>query len=588
MAHASRNRRLSSRITGTRRRDVENIVGAVQAAATSGSVIDVFALALDSLLTCATRETGVIRLTSPCLDAGAIQITESRPLTWCQYWYQAASITGKGFAGQASAASIEQECSSVARKDLFLQSPARGPFKSMHEALPLALARGKGAVGRRAPWDSNGSRASRLIEMPGLGASVLAGGWWNGIVGTGTPKYWGMLAMRRRGKPRGGSAMSRNDNFDRVVESLHRAALDDGVWPATAALIDEACGTASNRLLVGSGHGADGRVFFAAFHRNGKRQHEEEREYLEHYYPCDERVPRLRRLPDSRVVSAKALYTEAELKTSRVYNEWQRAAGSQNGLLTRLDGPRGCRIVWALCDPVKGGEWQPAQLETIQRLLPHLRQFVRVCGVISEADALGSSLGDLLGNPRMGVIQLDLFGRIVEANDLALGLVRQGDGLFDEGGNLHARLPADETRLQRLLARALPALGRQGAGGTMTVGRRSSLTRLAVHVSPVVCRQLDFGMRRVAALVLVVEPGSRLRVDKDLACEALGLTRSQAEVATLLAEGRSVREIARMTGRQENTVYKLLKQAYRKQGVTRQVELARLVQSLAEFPGLHS
>ena len=382
--------------------------------------------------------------------------------------------------------------------------------------------------------------------------------------------------------------MSTNDIFDRVLESLHQAVLDDSLWPATATLIDEACGAASSGLLVGTGVEPDARVSFATFHRNGKRQHDEEREYFEHYYPWDERVPRLRRLPDSRVVPGKALYTEAELKTSRVYNEWQRAARNQNGLMTRLDGPNGSRIVWALGDPVKGSDWQTAQLETVERLLPHLRQFVRVCGVVSGADALHASLSELLDNGRVGVIQLDPGGRIVEANDRARSLLRKGDGLFDEGGNLHARLPADEARLQRLVGGALPFFGRPGAGGSMTVRRPPSLARLAVHLSPVVCRHLDFGVRRVAALVLVVEPGSRPRLDKDLVCEALGLTRSQGEVAVLLCEGRSVREIARMTGRQVNAVYKLLKQAYRKQGVTRQVELACLVQSLAELPGLNS
>lgn len=81
MAHASRNRHLSSTIAGTRRRDVANTLSTVQAAATSRSVIDVFALALDSLLACATCETRAIRLTAPCLGAGAIQITESRFIT---------------------------------------------------------------------------------------------------------------------------------------------------------------------------------------------------------------------------------------------------------------------------------------------------------------------------------------------------------------------------------------------------------------------------------------------------------------------------------------------------------------------------
>ena len=61
----------------------------------------------------------------------------------------------------------------------------------------------------------------------------------------------------------------------------------------------------------------------------------------------------------------------------------------------------------------------------------------------------------------MGVIQLDQHSRIVEANDRARRLVRKGDGLFDETGSLHARLPADEARLQRLVARALPSDARR-------------------------------------------------------------------------------------------------------------------------------
>ena len=51
----------------------------------------------------------------------------------------------------------------------------------------------------------------------------------------------------------------------------------------------------------------------------------------------------------------------------------------------------------------------------------------------------------------------------------------------------------------------------------------------------------------------------------------------------MLAAGVSVRDIALMTGRQENTVYKHLKQTYRKLGISRQAELVRLVLSRAAF-----
>ena len=54
-------------------------------------------------------------------------------------------------------------------------------------------------------------------------------------------------------------------------------------------------------------------------------------------------------------------------------------------------------------------------------------------------------------------------------------------------------------------------------------------------------------------------------------------------MAALLATGSTVRDIAATTGRQENAVYKHLKQTYRKLGISRQADLVRLVLSHTTF-----
>ena len=84
---------------------------------------------------------------------------------------------------------------------------------------------------------------------------------------------------------------------------------------------------------------------------------------------------------------------------------------------------------------------------------------------------------------------------------------------------------------------------------------------------------------------LVVDAASRARVDAVLVAAVLGLTPAQSQVAALLAEGLSVCEVAAATGRQANAVYWLLKQIYKKLGVSRQADLVRLVLSAAELPG---
>ena len=94
--------------------------------------------------------------------------------------------------------------------------------------------------------------------------------------------------------------MGDQDAFERILASLYDAMLDDALWPATSALIDDACGMQGNALMIRDGPPDDGRVTFVGFYYRGERRADWEREYLGVYHPIDERVPRLLQLPDSR------------------------------------------------------------------------------------------------------------------------------------------------------------------------------------------------------------------------------------------------------------------------------------------------
>ena len=226
----------------------------------------------------------------------------------------------------------------------------------------------------------------------------------------------------------------------------------------------------------------------------------------------------------------------------------QKVYSGQNGLNVLLDGPGGSRMTWGLGDPVASDGWGSSQITMVRRLIPHIRQFIR-------ARAGDTTVTALLENPRIGVVHLDRRGRIIGANDRARGILRQGDGLSDRDGVLRARKSADQLHLERLLADALPTSGAVAVSGSMLLGRSSGLPPLVVHVKPVAVPQPDYGARQVAALVLIVEPGSRRRIDPGLVAAALGLTQAESQVAVWLAEGKSVRDIAQATGLSENTLY---------------------------------
>ena len=369
-----------------------------------------------------------------------------------------------------------------------------------------------------------------------------------------------------------------------ILSSLNQAVLDDSLWPETSALIDEACGSRGNGLVVGEGDGDDVRIHFSRLLFRGERRQDLERTYFEVYHPHDEAMPRLRELPDSHLVRASDLYTEKEKKTSAVYNEGLPRLCGRECLRARFGVPDGLRTVWSLASPCAAGGWQSDQVQRAQYLLPHIRQFVRIRHTLAGAGALGCCLTHLLDNRRIGVIQLDRCGRIVEANTHALDLLRGRTGLYDCDGALRAGLPADDGRLQGLLRKALPGNGELPRGGSMTVQCALGRARLGLHVNPVDGDQRDIGGRLVAALVLVVDLGSHPCIDPGWVSTMFDLSPSESRVTALLAEGKSVRDISAITHYQESYVRWLLKRVYRKQGLSGQVALVRRVLTLNALP----
>ena len=360
--------------------------------------------------------------------------------------------------------------------------------------------------------------------------------------------------------------------------------LNDALWPKASRLIDEACGAKGNIMFFGRVDPSDSvEFYFAKSYYRGEKRPEVIHDYLMHYHATDEHIPRMRNLPDGKIVPVAELFTEEERKSSRCYNEIYSWYQVQKALEVRLDGPDDSHIVWALADPVDSIAWSSPRVEMISRLLPQLRQYARVHSALVEANAPGDAAMKLLESTRVGIIQMDRRGMIVEMNEQAGKLVRSCNGLSCRADSLVAVQPKDQSRLDTLLARALPRYTDQAMSGSMVIRRSSLFPMLVLHVLPVSSRDEHYRARRIAALILVIDPMDRARIDSSLMQEILGLTPKEARIAVMLAEGRTLRQIAAITGRRYSTLRTQLNHIYTKLGLSRQVELVQTLLALSKL-----
>jgi DNA-binding CsgD family transcriptional regulator len=82
---------------------------------------------------------------------------------------------------------------------------------------------------------------------------------------------------------------------------------------------------------------------------------------------------------------------------------------------------------------------------------------------------------------------------------------------------------------------------------------------------------------RARLLLLLTPVGIQPRTRNEELCTRFGLTQAEADVASQFVNGGSIPEIAASRGVAESTIREQMKSIYRKTGVSRQVDLIRLL-----------
>lgn len=249
-------------------------------------------------------------------------------------------------------------------------------------------------------------------------------------------------------------------------------------------------------------------------------------------------------------------------------------------------------VVFATLSGAAQGPMAPDSVAFMNRLLPHLSRACRMSlqNFVYSTQALVGHL--LVSKLRQPVILMSPGGDVMHHNEAAQELLRSTRLVQVEDGKL--RLPPPQLRdLLRDCAeleeaakmREAEAIGvsRGAASGRfrslrIACGgpeRAETVYAFFTLLSPQHAMG-SFGLRPVVML-LFYHPQSAPAIDSSLLFAVFGLTPAECRVATLLAEGLAVKEIAKAQGTQVETVRKQLRSIFEKTATNRQPELIRLL-----------
>jgi DNA-binding CsgD family transcriptional regulator/PAS domain-containing protein len=363
-------------------------------------------------------------------------------------------------------------------------------------------------------------------------------------------------------------------HFDRLIEQIYDAAdeatgLDDVLQRAGAAL-----GAVGGQAMCF----ADGAL--VQNHSYGGSP-EGYADYSARWYPQDPRVP-ISMARFGEILSDVGVIDPDAFERSAVYNECLALNDHRYSMFVNARCGPGLVIAQCFLRRKQDEAFQRRDLERFGRLLPHFARALRLRQVIQTLRSENDDLRRALDRFAEAVFILDARGKTLAANAAAERVLGERDGLATERGHLIGRR-ADETRaIEVAVGRASALADARTVAPAPVVSiardRRGALSLLFFPLRGRSPLRAD-AESRGRVLVLVHDPGAIVRFRPALVAALHGLTATEAELASCLAEGRSLADFAAERGCTAHTARTHMKRILEKTGTSRQAELVRLLVS---------
>ena len=363
----------------------------------------------------------------------------------------------------------------------------------------------------------------------------------------------------------------------RTISNIYDAALAPDLWPAALQSVMDEAGA------VGAG--------YSLFNKRTERVEwlsqsgplvGREADYFSHYHALDHYRPILEVLPAGRWLWISECLPETVLRHDEWYNDYLLRAGIDDALSARLFESASHVVVFGVSHGNDRAPFTAADTAALQELLEPLAKAARLhteLGSLGWEPAIALRALDQLA---AAVIVADSDGRVIQANRAAERVLQRGDGLTVRDGKLGALHVFDSERFDASIAAAAAEQKTGAAIGRMRIRRHDGHPPYMLTVAPLGADLALYG--RSLALIVFGDPDEKTPSERELA-EFFRLSPAESRLAVALLAGKKLVEIAGDFGVQITTLRTQLSSILRKTGVTRQVDLIRLLSNIPMIPG---
>ncbi|MBI2382849.1 MAG: helix-turn-helix transcriptional regulator [Gammaproteobacteria bacterium] len=298
--------------------------------------------------------------------------------------------------------------------------------------------------------------------------------------------------------------------------------------------------------------------------------------YETHFFALDPFV----RIPEGEVVTAEELIGRQWLQ-SPIYQEYLKPLDIRHLLGADIYTKDGIECRFRVTRAHDAHPFNAEDKALCRFLLPHLKRSIQLHARLDFLECERQLFAGTVNRLLLGMISFTPAGTILEMNQEARRILGEKDGICLSGNTLHVDSSQESRELQRMIRQALGgANGGEGPGmvEAMSVTRPSGRAKLGIVVRAVPPGQWSGSKQRPAVAVFLRDPEQNsAQPSQEIVRRVFGLTRMEAALALLLAEGLTLDEAAEKLNVRRNTARTHLRSIFCKTGVTRQTMLVRML-----------
>ena len=229
-----------------------------------------------------------------------------------------------------------------------------------------------------------------------------------------------------------------------------------------------------------------------------------------------------------------------------------------------------------------------ATLSALQQLVPHLQRAQKISQKLVGLSQLNNALYESMQQLKQGVILFDSLGKPIFINTSAERMIANHPLITLSHQGIDCQSHSENVKLDQLLRQTI--LSRFGkntsGGGSLLLGQNGNTGQtkpLSIMISPVHSREnVSLPLPSSAcAMMLISDMSAEIPAYQAFLTELYGLTPSETRVATSIANGNSLEEIATTNQTSIHTVRNQLKAIFSKTDTHRQTELVKLILELS-------